>query len=611
MLQKKKLSIFNRQKQNKHFWIIKMAIIFITSLLLIQTISFYSSVYAQSSLISLEILPTSVELPISNEEAKVLIIIRNTSTKDRLQEIKLADWWLSSIDDNNLSININGDKKENIKTVDSLPPGGEFTWTVKLSQKNSEPIIGKVYFQIDYQNKAGISKVANAVLEVKSQTPKKAEEIVDIEIKTTLETLNENRSALAYLIIKNKAYFPITIEKVVSSKPSFISFEKNLNLEKSSNQNVNPTQSPTDKKSPPNKAPIQLQNGETVINQDVAPNTKYSIPINIKAGQQVKPGKHTLLFDIKLKWKQDEKEQTGNVIEEKEVNVGVFGESAILELLKVPSLFILPGFLVLMTIRQLWIWRLFRANDEEAEFPLNPDQVEFWFFGVFISLTIAFVCNVILKNNYLEEYGTNDIFFLWIYSIILGLIVYSILSLWQNWSKQQITPNPDDDPITILEKLHRRNLNASLEPVSVAGQDRDGFLVAQPNSSLEGTHWVIPPIALKYRPARQPLTDLPVEAGLIPRISQWVTRNIIHMIMGAPETNFTHLQRNINQQRGRQGRADELAKLLKQGQDSDFLTVSWQNLDWIQRPTQFPQPGTQLQRHEGAEPSSIVQIEDV
>jgi hypothetical protein len=98
---------------------------------------------------------------------------------------------------------------------------------------------------------------------------------------------------------------------------------------------------------------------------------------------------------------------------------------------------------------------------------------------------------------------------------------------------------------------------------------------------------------------------------LIPRISQWVTRNIIHMIMGAPETNFTHLQRNINQQRGRQGRADELAKLLKQGQDSDFLTVSWQNLDWIQRPTQFPQPGTQLQRHEGAEPSSIVQIEDV
>lgn len=133
MLQKKKLSIFNRQKQNKNFWIIKMAIIFITSLLLIQTISFYSSVYAQSSLMSLEILPTSVELPISNEEAKVLIIVRNTSTKDRLQEIKLADWWLSSIDDNNLSININGDKKENIKTVDSLPPGGEFTWTVKLS----------------------------------------------------------------------------------------------------------------------------------------------------------------------------------------------------------------------------------------------------------------------------------------------------------------------------------------------------------------------------------------------------------------------------------------------------------------------------------------------
>lgn len=554
-----------------------MAIIFITSLLLTQTISFYGSVYAQSPPISLEVLPASVELPIPNEKAQVLVIVRNTSTTDRLQKIKLN--WLSNIDSSNLNI------KADIRTVNSLPAGGEFASTVELSQNKQEQILGKVFFRIDYQKRDSISKVASTILEVKSQSQKKAEEIVDIAIKTTLETLNENRSALAYLIVKNKAYFPITIKEVVPSGPSFISFKDSSDL-----------------------CASYTQNQPIIIGKDVKPNMTYPIPIDVKAKQKIKPGKHTLLFDVQLKWEQDGKEQIGNIIQEKEVNVGVFGESAILELLKIPSLFILPGFLVLMTLRQLWIWRWFRANDEEAEFPLKPDQAEFWFFGVFISLAIAVLYTLILKDNYLEEYGTNDIFVLWLCSIVLGLIFYSIWSLWQNCWKQQITPNPNDNPIRILEKLHRRKLNAVLERVKIAGQERDGFLVAAVGSPLEGTHWVIPPIALEYREP-QALVEIPENAGWKPRIKQWVNKNIIYKIKGDPVSNFTQLREKISQQRGQQGHADELAKLLQEGQQSGFLTWDWENLGWIRRPTESTQLGGQIQRYQPPNAMSVVFIE--
>lgn len=557
-----------------------MAIIFITSLLLTQTISFYSFVHAQSSPISLEVLPASVELPTTKKKATVLVIFRNTSTTDSLQKIKLH--WLSNIHSSNLNI------KTDITSINTLLPGGEFASTVELYQtKQEEEILGKIYFLIDYQKGVGISKVASTILEVKSYSEKKIEELADLKLKTTSEILNENRSALAYLIVKNKSYFPIRIKQVVPSGPSFILFKDSSNSSASYTQNQ----------------PINIE-------KDISPNTTYSIPIDVKAGQQIKPGKHTILFDVQLKWKQNGEDQLGTLILEKELIVGVFGEPAILELLKVPSLFILPGFLVLMTFRQLWIWHWCRANDADAEFVLKSDRPEFWFFGVFISLAIAVFYNLILKKNYLEEYGTNDIFVLWVYSICLGLIFYLIWSLGQNWWKQQITLNAKDDPITILKKLHRCKLSAFLDRVKFEGKERNGFLVAPIGSLIEKTHWVIPPIALKYQEP-QALIDLPENAGWRPNIERWVKKNIVYKIIGTPQANFEQLKSKIEAQRQQQEHANELAKLLQEGQRRGFLSFSWDNLGWIKQPTESTQFGDRLQQNDPPKRGTIVSITEV
>jgi hypothetical protein len=443
---------FFRRKIKNLIWIIRALTVLVVFLHITLLNSGYYSVSAQSKPVIIEVIPPSVELPITGEVAETLAVIRNNS-EDILQNVRLT--WFS---------NINVNVEVNKLAVRTIPPGGELAWTLKLSQSKNELITGKIYLRLDYivqprNNRAAISKIVSEAIEVKSREIEKVNEIINVDLKITLETLNDNRSTLSYLILTNQSAVPISVIKILPSGPDFISFNqiyynsgttqgtltqptfvqrilKLLSLSVNSNSNVSQEEPILF------EPPLLLQ-----------PHTTYSIPVEVKAKQRVNPGKHTLIFNIEIQWKQDEATQTGNIIKAQEVEVGVFGESAILELLQVPSLFVLPGFLVLMTIKQLWKSNIFRANDEKSELSLEPTNAEFWFFGIIISIVIALLYPLIIGQNYFEEYGLGDIFGVWIFSLGLGAIIFLIWMIMRKLHRQRVIPNPIDDEITILMDL--------------------------------------------------------------------------------------------------------------------------------------------------------------
>lgn len=571
-----------------------MLIIFTVSMLFTQIISVYNSVHAESTPVTIEFFPTSVELPIQGDTtststggttstkntSQALMIVRNSSTDtvrgiqikcfSNINNVELEATRTNSnnprpetkiICKNNAELNTNKNL-QNINIPGDLKPGIEYFWNLKISQTdNNESVNGKFYFYMTYQildkrTRRNISKMITTSLDINSKAIKKPEDVVNVEVKSKLETLNENRSGIAYLSITNKANFPITIKQVEPSGSDFISFK--------------------DKNSKDSK---EIKNQPIIINKYLKSNMTYSMPIEVKADRRVKPGKYILLFDVQLEWQQDGKKQITNIIKEKEVEIGVFGESGILQILQVPSILLLPGFLVLMTIRQLWTWDWLNVKDRNAQFlPQGIADPYFWFYAVLISLAIAILYLRFFGQNFLEIYGLEDVFWIWIWSIFGGAVLYFIWGI----QKREITPNPNDDPIKILIKIDRLNLipwlNLSpwLDAVSIEGQNTRALLLAPRGSQLQGACWVVPHIVVTF------ISPLPP----------------------APN-DYAQLRTQIEEEERKHEKASaaKLAQLLKKGEDQRFLTVNWETVPWVTRPTLEDRP---LRR--ANQPESIFQF---
>ncbi len=533
---------------------------------------------AESEKVEIEIFPASVELPSTGKEMQMLVVLKNPSKYD------LYNVSLSSFSNTSAVIKVNQ------QHLDSLASNAELVWNIKLSQQPNDLVSGKVYFRVDYAyrtagtNSKLIPKVLIKYVEVKNRKISSIEQIADVEIKTTLESLNENRPGIAYLLVKNKSDVSIDIQSILPIGPEFICFQYDC-LESTENNNQFP---------------------ETLF-----PHKTKVISIPIIAKARVKPGRYLLSFDVQLTWREANEQQRDNLVVTQEVNVGVFGESEILKLLGLPSFLLLPGFLIINTIGLLWNLKFLRFKTDVKKFPLEVNTPEFWLISITLSGLVAFGY-ILTGHNYLESYGLKDIAYVWLFSVFaLGLGGYILIMLTRNQYVKMRTPSQHDKPITIIKKLHRLNLNDFLERVNISdNSQQDGFLITPPATSVEKIHWVIPPVALKYLET-PPLVNLTDDAGWIPRFKQWMTKNITYRIMGNPTTKLNRLKREIQKQRGKRGRADKLAEHLQEGKRSKLLTLEWEDIGWIQRPTISTQFKDELKRNERNLSTSIIDIIDL
>lgn len=506
----------------------------ITTKLLVSIIAIFLTLlirlaHAESGKIELDVLPSSVELPSRDKDVQTIVVIRNP-TKNVLYDVHL-----SIFNDNNVEV------KGNEQPLDSLPSNAEFAWNIKLSQQQDDLVSGNIYFRVDYaysKEKKGqlIRRVLIQSLEVKSQKISPVEEIANIEVKTTLESLNENRPSIAHLVIKNKSDVLIQIKDVLPTGPNFICFKINCSddsKEKTQDHNIFP--------------------------KPLSPQKTLVIPIQIIAKERVQPGKHLLLFNVLLKWQEAGESQTDHLVVTQEVDVGVLGESEILTLLGLPSFLLLPGFLILTTMSLLWNLGFLRLKSDINKFSLEVNTPEFWLISVTLSGLVAFGY-MLSGRNYLESYGLRDIAHVWLFSVFgLGLGVYLLTMLGRNLYIRGRMPSGKDEPITILRKLIRQKRGVYLERVDleIQGQKKHVFLLEPPGSSRDKL-WVGPYILLQWLDGKN-------------KNAEELKRKVADQLNLAGQLNFSENLRN-------------LITLLEEGLSKKCLQVRWEPIGWLDKP---------------------------
>ena len=461
----------------------------------------------------IEVLPTEVELP-PNGDVTVMLVLHNSGT-DTYSEIQLVPFR----DSGTAKVKI---VSEPISSdVQRLDPRADLAWKLQLSNEGKDPISGTIYVELKYKSQVqgssqAVPRVGFASIKVKSQD---VEQLADVHINTTLESLEHEHPGKVYIGVTNKSNQWITVKDISSAGPDFISFD--------------------------NKA--------SKLPQYLAPRNTQAFQIDIKADKRVQPGKHLLVFTIQFEWGEDKNIQTRNLVATQEVKVGVLGESTVLQLLGVPSFLVLPGFLVLVIWGLLWTMGVRKSRFDTGQFPLQfsqqPANPQFWVVAITFSIIILAIY-IKFYPDFLRIYGLDDIVLIWLISaLVLGVGGYLLIANWRIYHLRRRTPAEADEPIDILEKLDRQGLGVFLDKVKVnvkpgdATETRPAFLL-QENRDDRTTSWVGPGVLVTFKPeASQDLKD------------------------------------KIEEQRKHKRNAFVLAALLKEGLKNKALDINWKPLE--------------------------------
>jgi hypothetical protein len=469
-------------------------------LILLRLGAFTDTVWAGPPEIEIEMTPASVEIG-PDETVEVLVVVRNHAA-DELRDVQLS--WFTNV---GLEVQVEH------PASNVLVPYGTLTWTLQLSHVDDQFVEGNVHLRVDYiwQGEGETDRtpcVAIASLEIGLREPQAVEKVAEITIETALESLNEHRPGIVYVVVSNITDVPIQITEISSDGPSFVSYS----------------------------GPEQGQ-GVTL-----APGEDQAFSYRVTATGPVRPGKHLLIFEVSFEWQDAGRVWTRRDLATHELEVGVFGESGILTAVGVPSFLILPGFLMFLTASMLW-----RFVEPRTEFPLKVKSAEAGLIAVTLSLLVAIMYPVVTgwsgaRRNYLEGYELTDVMWVWFGSVAIAAagyflvvggrnLVVRLMEAYKAWAKHRLVPSTGDTPITVLRKLHRQGLGLELIRVDVKiGEELQRGYLLEPKEEDQELVWIGPSIIVEWLAGVEAEIHKEVEEQLSPK--------------GSPATLATLLEEN-------------------------------------------------------------------
>jgi hypothetical protein len=471
--------------------------------------------------VSVQVFPATLVIP-ALDSIKALLVIQNPTT-DQLANIEI-----SYFPQDKISIEIVA------PATAAIPAGSAATWELKVRRNSGILTTANVFLVIQYEREpAGAAapipdvKVVPLVVTATGKAPDKS--LLAASTKMTDATVMEKHPGLAYLVLQNTTGEPLSIDLVEAKADPALVVTKNYAL------------------------PVVL-----------GPFDQIAIPYNIELRQNssIQPGKILILFNVTAHAEESQQQVLAAAIQE--VNVGVLGENSLLTLLGVPSLLVLPGFLMVATF--LMLWRLKYGSAK-----IEAKSADFWLIAITLSILAAVgyppLTSLLTRlglmeqpRNILTGYGLVDILALWIASIILAALVF--LGTWairdriaKNKAKELAAKTPDakDTEYTILVKLARQGLGAvcgRVKVITTSDETLQGFLL-KPWSEKPDDVWIGPAIKLVWKTTEDAFKD-PIKA-----------------LLGgttAPELK-------------------KLAELLLQGKDK-YLTMEWSTDSSLKKPRQ-------------------------
>lgn len=391
----------------------------------------------------LEFQPSTVSLPVGAAQQATALIVVHNPTDSSLRDLRLS--WLPppGLDvqfTTPLSLRALAPHADHVWTLAIKParalatpavagpsalarPGGKeagvFTTVAPPLRQQETQIDENLYVRLDYETVVEGRTSPQVILKslpVKTQNLGDLREILDVQIKTTLESLDSAEWGSIYLVLKNNSTRPINILNItpIGKGVSFCQGGK----------------------TPYGGLPFCFYSSFHSLSLGPYQTAIEEFPV--KANERVKVGKYLLVFQIAAGLSEGGAPLRRNMVISQPVDVDVVGEPAILTVAGIPVFFLLPGTLLLLTIGLCWSLeeRWWPAPGHE-EFPFKCTEPNFWLVSVVFSLLIAIIPWLFRKRWYFTRYRLQDIGLLWFASILAGIGCYVIWWIYRNHRRLQ------------------------------------------------------------------------------------------------------------------------------------------------------------------------------
>lgn len=352
-----------------------------------------------------------------------------------------------------------------------LAPGASVSWLVEIRRGSSgrrlTPLLVRLrYSQRPEENEPSVGRELVTTVKIEGADEQPLTALAGLELRSSLDTLKDRRRGnTVHLVISNKSGELLSVESIRVRAPYFLCVEKKANRRASGGA----------------REPCNLE--EKITPPLVIPPHSSKVVSYVLSASAVEPGKHSLHWEADFAWAEGPRRRRGTLVAQKDLQFGVLGESEFVTGLKIPSLFLLPGFLFLFTLRSLRKWvhpRVEKAVDFTA--------VEVLFVAATLSVGAAIAYPWITlrffgdPRDFIVLAGFVDITNLWIASVGLGIAAWI---LWYGGRsvlkrigqairlarERASKPQTGDTPIAVLMKLQRAGRkDPSFEEVEFQGE---------------------------------------------------------------------------------------------------------------------------------------------
>jgi hypothetical protein len=364
---------------------------------------------------SLEALPASVEFQTDATPPQVLVVLRNTSDKP-WHDIQLA-----MFPDAYASSNVVASTQPS-----KLAASEAMSWQLRLPAHLPRPIPDSLRIVATYKTVDDAGKRTNQLLSTSVDVkPRKAEtvsDVADVKLLSDADSLQDKQNFRLKVSVENKSDTQLQVTSIDLVGESF----------------------------------VELRGKPTILDV-IQPRHVQVVDLPCVVKDVISPGKRTLVVAIGLSWGPSAAKATGNVVVSREFTLAVMGVSEILGTLSIPSLLLLPGYLIVICTVTIWSLGEVSSTLQLWKDIAKPGTL---IVALSLSLGITILYSRVFDRNFSVAYGLQDVIYLWLGSIVVGLTAggLAVVCRW-TWarSKQRALAQAayfeSDSPQDVLRKL--------------------------------------------------------------------------------------------------------------------------------------------------------------
>jgi hypothetical protein len=375
----------------------------------------------------LQTVPSSLDYPGSGGPAEVLLVLRNPTTQPARE----------------ITITVFPGGYQGVQIRPQTMPaqikgGDQFAWSVQLPAELPHPIPDALRFRVDCKSGEGtnqVLRVLTAQVEIKLRKAETVEDVAKIELLSSAEGLRDGQPTTLMLSITNKSDHSLSVNSIEIPEGVYVKLS---------------TSDPADKSYKPPKS-------NRLLPKVVPARSTTLIPVDVEVEKRIVPGKHPVGVTVGLEWGPKAQRSQGSVNVTREVPLSVLGESEILSALGIPSLLILPGYLVLIAFLAVYLpW----SKQDQLQMWKNLTRPSLIVLALTFSFVLSFAYQMTVGMQFMFAYSWNSIMGLWFICMTIGVIGgltvryhdYRVASRDREQRRAR-TYVVGDPPIDVLNKL--------------------------------------------------------------------------------------------------------------------------------------------------------------